>query len=656
MNATIVSTILRALLKWWWLIVVAVALSVGAGYYIRSQQPDQYATKASLLVGQDPRTVEGGVFRSSRDLLNAYSVFVRRQFILEPVIEDLNLGISYFEMNEMLFVEVNWEASLLELTIVDFDPNRAAVIANRLAQEVVDQSAAGAVNIGDPGFVNRQIENLQNQIDELQNRYNELIAEAATLTSAFEISQNLNEQETTQRTLQSLQTLYAQYLNSTSDVQRQVRIFEAAIPNLWPIASSGIMDLVLPGVIGGLLAVVTIVLITFMDDRFQWSESDLETVEGERVLGPLGIVPARLMPFYAENAPQSLEAEALRQLRAKIVLAARDGIPPRVITFISHDSGDGKTLTSTNMALTYASSGERTLLIDGDIRKGDIHELFRLPNVYGFSDLLASREPIEHVLPQTLLQTNFANLTLMTGGRSSQDPAALISGPRFRDLVELLRDHFDVVIFDSAPTIAGQDGVFLSSASDGVVIVIHARRTTMSALRRTLTTLREGQNVYVLGLAINRVRLQVTSKYSSHYYRHTPGISSDQLNRELLKPAKSGFSVRSNVLITPEGERLYSLKAASTQLGVRKHTIVEWCKSGVLQAQRRGLRTWIHENEIERMLKGLPVALDAPLYRPEPAGLKKTPTARDLPGALREQRNAVLDFATKPDNNDTPSS
>lgn len=652
MNATIVSKVLRALLKWWWLIVVAVALSVGAGYFIRSNQPDLFASTALLQIGQDPRSSSVTSYQVRDNLLSAYAVFIRRPFILQPVIDDLQLGISADEFRNMIRLDDDASASLMEVTILDTDPERAAVIANRLAEEVVSQSIVGGSGVGDPNFVNQQIQNIQTQINELETRYNELVAEAASLTSAFAINQNLADQGSTQAALQNLRDLYAQYLNSTSDMQRQVSIFEPAMPIYWPVASTGLIDLIIAGAVGGVLAVVTIILITFFDDRFQWSESDLQSVDGVRVLGPLGIVPRNQLPLYAETASETLEAEALRQLRAKIVLAAEDGIQPVVLTFSSYDSGDGKTLTTTNMALTYARSGERTLIIDGDIRKGDTHELFRLPNVFGFSDLLASNEPVDTLLPAAVLKTNIPNLSLMPAGRHTHDPAALLSSSRVEELVSRLRRRFDVVVFDSAPIIAGQDGVFLAELSDGVVIIVNARRTTQTNFRRTVAALEEGRNVHILGLAVNRVRLQVTSRYSSHYYRNAPGIAAKQLNTELLQPARGPLNLRSNIIANKQGERLYSLKAASTQLGVRQQTINEWCRSGVLASERKGFRRWIHENEIERMLTNLPTAQELAVEEePNSNGLHKvsSKTALGLPENLREQRNAVLGYARDPD-------
>ncbi len=659
MNASIISTLLRALLKWWWLIVIAVAVSVGVGYFVRTDQPDIYYAKATVLVGQDARTTEQNAFRANRDLLVAYSVFVRRSTVLQPVIDDLNLNTIPDVVNSMMQVYPNAEASLLEIVINDTDPERAALIANRTAQELVNQSATGGgANVGDPEFINRQLRNLQQQIDQLQARFDDLLAEVPNLSSAFDLSQNAQERGSIGDTLQTLQSLYAQYLSSTTEVQRQVQLFELAMPNYFPIATSSMIDLVIAGGAGGLLAIATIVLITFFDDRFQWAEGGADIVQGVRVLGPLGIVASNKLPFYAETAPESIEAEALRQIRSKIVLTAKDGIPPRVLTFVSHDSGDGKTLTTSNMALTFARSGERTVVIDGDIRKGDLHELFRLPNVFGISDVLASRDPVEHVLNESILQTGFENLALIPAGRASHDPAALLSNPRLKEVIEALKRRYDIVVFDSAPTIAGQDSVFLGENSDGAVIVVNARRTTQRAIKRTIHSLGEGRNVNIMGMLVNRVRLQVTSKYSSTYYRHAPGLTNEQLNKELLNPKKGGLRARSNIILNKNGERLYSVEASASRLGVRKQTIREWQKSGYIKMEKQGFRTWVNENEIERILNNLPI---------EPANLKpqtKAPTPSEtaanggvtarLPvhDQLREQRNAVLGFASKNDSSE----
>lgn len=650
MNTSTISTLIRALLRWWWLIVVAVALGVGVGFFVRTEQPDIYASKATVLIGQDVR--EGNFSGPNYSLTQAYSVLLRRATVLQPVIDDLALGITPEALNDMMDVSMNLQASLVEITIRDTQPERAALIANRIGQELVNQSR-GASAGENQAFITAQLSDIERQITQLMQRDSVLQAEANNLTSAFELSQNLAEREQIRKAVQDLRTMYADLSQSTGNARGQVTLFEQAVPSFWPVASNSMLDLVIAGAAGGVLAIVTIILITFFDDRLQWSEEEGATVMGQPVLGPLGIVPANKLPLYMQTIPSSVEAEALRQLRSKIMLQT-EGAHPRVVTITSYDSGDGKTLTTANLALAFAQSGLRTLVIDGDLRKGDLHELFQLPNVRGLSDLLASRQPLEQALPHYLLDTGHERLTLMTCGRDTADPAGLLSKTRFPQLVHLLTQEYDLVVMDSVPTIGGHDAVFLAEASDGVVVVVRTGRTTQNALKRTLANLNASPDIKIIGVVFNRVRLQVTSKYSSNYYYRSPaGVSAERLNRELVNPRRRGLKLRANVVQDRSGERLYSVAAAAARLGVREKTVKTWIGNGYLKSRRGLLRTWVREHDIDALLSNLPVQ-EAPA--PDPVtdgnGPQTGPAMPNgtshLPDQLREQRAALLDYVTRP--------
>ncbi|GIL08831.1 MAG: hypothetical protein BroJett033_3420 [Chloroflexota bacterium] len=626
--------------------MVAVALGVGVGFFVRTGQPDIYSAKATVLIGQDVR--EGNFAGPNYSLTQAYSVLVRRSTVLQPVIDDLQLGVTPEGLNEMLEINMNLQASLLEIVALDTEPERAALIANRIAQELVNQSRGASVT-EDQAFVSAQLADIQQQITQLQERDDALQTEANSLTSAFELSQNLAEREQIRTAIQELRTMYTGLSQSASGGRGQVTLFEQAVPSFWPVASNSTLDLILAGAAGGLLAIITIVLITFFDNRLQWSEGEDTTVQGQRVLGPLGIVPANKLPLYMDTMPSSVEAEALRQLRSKIMIQG-DGAHPRVITITSYDSGDGKTLTTANLALAFAQSGLRTLVLDGDLRKGDLHELFRLPNVRGLSDLLAAREPLEQALPQHILASGFEGLSLLTCGRDTNDPAGLLSKPRFAQLIHLLTQQYDLLVLDSVPTIGGHDAVFLAEMSDGVVIVVGARRTTQSALRRTIANLQAGADVQIMGVVFNRVRLQVTSKYSSSYYYRSPaGVSPERLNRELANASRRGLRLRPNVITDRSGERLYSPAAAAARLGVRERTVKTWISSGYLKGQRGLLRTWVREHDLNALLDSLPVQ-----DPPAPAAADSAPPAQPpngashLPDQLREQREALLGYVARP--------
>jgi capsular exopolysaccharide synthesis family protein len=643
---------LKALLKWWWLMAISVALGAGVGYYVRSQQPDLFTAKATLLIGCDPRYCGSGSFVERNPLLPVYAELARRPVILEAVSEDLQLGLTAADLNGMMQISEIPTASLLEITTTDTDAGRAAVIANGIARGLINNSVSPAS--GEEAFIRQELSQIQRQIDDLRRQHDELVADAANLTSAYDIQQNLANRQVILSSIADLQQLYTGLAASLGSDAAQISEFEPAVPNYSPSASGSMLSVVLAGVGGLALSIVTILFITFFDDRLHWQEDVPETLMGVKVLGPLGLVPRSKLPLYVVTMPDTIESEVMRQLRAKIVLAA-GGTQPRVVTVASYDSGDGKTVTASNMALAAAQSGLRTVLIDGDMRKGDLHEIFRLPNVNGLSDILASRDDLEKVLSPTLLDSGYDNLAIVTSGRTTGDPAALVSGPRFAKTVEILRRQFDFIVIDSVPTIGGPDTAFLAECSDGVVIVVHAQRTTQAALRRTLQMLQQGHDITILGIVFNRIRLQVSSSYGYgySYYRRTGGLTQEKLRQELINRNKRGLFSRPNITYNDQGERLYSLNACATRLGTSTKTVEEWLRVGYLKGEKGRGGLWIKETEIDGLLNRLPrqqINFESALEEPGRApgnGSVKTDTA-DLTNLLRERREALLDFVREP--------
>ncbi len=641
-------SISRLLLHWWWLIAVCVSLGAGLGYFVRSQQPDLWFSKSSVLFDQNIISGRGEIQERQAilGLIQTYAGLARTSQMLLPVIRDLNLNISPDQLNNALSINPAANLPLLEITVANVDREIAANIANRLAQEVVKVS--GAIEQNDLiEFQRAQLRDLASQIGTLQTQINDLNAQAASLQDAFSIQRNLQQRSEATSTLRELQQLYADLSASMVDNRSPLTIYEqASVETAWVVTGS-IASVALSGIAGLVLSVGTIVLIGYFDDRLQWTEN-LQMVHGLKVLGPLGLVPRSKLPLYTLTMADSPEAEVLRQLRAKLVLAS-GGIPPRVVTVTSYDSGDGKTTTSANLALVSAESGLRTLLVDGDTRKGNSHEIFKLPNIMGLSDILASRNSIADLLSQALLETGHENLTLLPCGRSTADPAALLGSPRFEQLLGILQDRFDVVIMDSVPTIGGPDSAFMAEASDGVVIVVHSERTTNRGINRTIQTLQQGRQVNIYGVVFNRVPLQVTSTYHQPYYRRNLAISPERLERELQNSTRRRLlpSFNSKVIRDANGDALYSFPAAAVQLGISTPQLKEWISAGTLKPERRGLRMWIHQREMERMINQLPrLALHSQtdsLPHPENATDSKRPAS--LSDRLRDQRDAILGYA-----------
>lgn len=656
MDSTLVVNILRALLRWWWLIILSVALSVGVAYLLRTEQVDLYQSSASIIVGRDPNNpVQDHV---ATEVLDGYVVLMRRSNILQPVIDELNLGITVSQLLERMQIQPDTLTSLINVTVIDTDPDRAAKIANRIAEEMIFQTSDRQSQLGST-FVNEQIESTQQQILELQREYSALIDEAANLTSAFELQQNIDQRESIDLTVQQLRVYL---INLVENAPRSdLALFESAVPDHFPIASNSYMDLVFAGGGGGVLAIAMIVLFTFFDDRILWDDKMRDSILGQKILGPLAVIPKNKLPLYVNTMSDAIETEALRQVRAKIILGA-GGNFPQVLTVLSYDSGDGKTLTSSNLAMETANAGLRTLVIDGDMRRGDLHEIFHMPNIFGLSDILAGTEPVSNLVWGSLIDGGYNNLTVMPYGRATNDPAALVASRRFSEMIDLLRPEFDAIIIDAAPTIAGSDSVFMGENSDGVVIVVNTRRTRLPSLQRTIDSLEEGRDIRILGVIFNRVRIQITARYYNYYYRQTPGLKPSRVMDEMNNP-RTGIAVLwANIILDKSsGERLFSIPAAAARLGVRKSTVQDWITQGHLQTERRGFRRWVRKSRLDGMLDETLSRANATATTPAQAGVEEDEALRETENVnggatvadAISRREAILGYASQPDSSNS---
>jgi tyrosine-protein kinase Etk/Wzc len=212
--------------------------------------------------------------------------------------------------------------------------------------------------------------------------------------------------------------------------------------------------------------------------------------------------------------------ELFRSLRAKIMLKLFDQ-PRKRILVTSHGMGEGKSLVSSNLAITMAQQKLSTVLIDGDIRRGVQHNSFLLSKKPGLSSFLFSEDPVTVDSVTSLLQkTHVQNLSLIASGPNVPNPSELLGHPRFEQLINALSAMFDVIIFDTPPIGLAADAALVSNLFSASVIVIRAGVTDVIDLRKKLD---EFPNLKksVIGLVLNEALLDRrlrNYKYSSYYY------------------------------------------------------------------------------------------------------------------------------------------
>ena len=212
-------------------------------------------------------------------------------------------------------------------------------------------------------------------------------------------------------------------------------------------------------------------------------------------------------------------AEAYRQLRTSLLLSTA-GHAPKSLLITSSLPSEGKTTTATNTAISLAQTGAKVLLIDADMRRPRLHGVFNIENAVGLSSLL-SREFSEADILAAIKQDPGTKLNLVTSGPIPPNPAELIRSEQMADLLKLFQRHFTHVVIDSPPIASFTDGVLIASMVDGVILVVHAGKSSRQVVRRSRQILTDiGARVF--GVVLNNVSLRSQDDYyyyQSYYHR-----------------------------------------------------------------------------------------------------------------------------------------
>jgi tyrosine-protein kinase Etk/Wzc len=221
----------------------------------------------------------------------------------------------------------------------------------------------------------------------------------------------------------------------------------------------------------------------------------------------------------ADYTPE-LTNELFRSLRAKIMLHMHD-IPKKTLIINSYGMSEGKSLICSNLAITMAQQQLKTLLIDGDIRRGVVHNSFVLNKKPGLSNFLFAESLVSVESTRDLIQnTHVPNLSIISSGANVPNPSELLSLPRFKELMECLKSIYDVIILDTPPLCVAADAAIAGVLFSACVLVVRAGRTNVIDFRKKL---QEFPNLRkkVIGVVLNDTAIDRKMKeyrYSMYHY------------------------------------------------------------------------------------------------------------------------------------------
>lgn len=311
-----------------------------------------------------------------------------------------------------------------------------------------------------------------------------------------------------------------------------------------PVSPNVTLNLVLGAVVGLVFGVGIAFFLEYLDT----SVKSLEDVERYLQVPVLAVIPKDVGVLHKQNG-MSPDAEAYRILRTNIEFN-RKNPEDNAITVVSGGAGEGKSTTLVNLAYICAQGGYTTLMIDADLRRPRLHTLFNINNSVGLTNFLTT----ELMLEDVILQTPVDNLYFMPSGILPADAAGILNSRRMSELIQDVKQRFDLVLVDSPPILGVSDASVLASEVDLTMIVVQHRKLPRNMLMRVKQAV-ENVGGNVIGVVLNNVDLRSDSQYqyyTSYYTYYAPAEA--QIGPPVGTSAKNAQKVQATVSDPKDGD------------------------------------------------------------------------------------------------------
>ncbi|GAA3813485.1 polysaccharide biosynthesis tyrosine autokinase [Streptomyces chiangmaiensis] len=419
---------LKALARRWPTVVVCLALAIGAAFAATALSTPVYEARTQLFVatrtGEDTAQLnQGQSFSQAR--VQSYAEIVTTRQVTAAVVEELGLHTTPEELASRITAQAPLNTVLIDITVRDTVPRRAARIANAVADR---------------------------------------------FTSVVE------RLETPKRVSGSGQSVRSRMSPVSLGVTQ-----EAVAPTA-PVSPRPVLNLV-AGVLGGLLLGAGLVALRETLDTTLKTDEMLAQFSGLPVLGTIPYDRNAPRNPLVTTDMHSRRAEAFRKLRTNLQFSQVDD-PPRLIVVTSSVPGEGKTNTAVNLALSLAEAGVSTCLVDADLRRPCVAPTFGLVQDAGLTTVLIGQARLEDVMQHT-----GGRLSVLASGAVPPNPTELLASARMEEVLRELAEAYEIVIVDSAPLLPVADTVGLASLAQGALLVVRAAKTSRDQVRTAAESL-----------------------------------------------------------------------------------------------------------------------------------------------------------------------
>jgi capsular exopolysaccharide synthesis family protein len=401
---------------------------------------------------------------------------------------------------------------------------------NEAQQQLVKLKSDYSAQHPDVIRVQAQVDKLNTQIDarvegnmlQLENNVQSKKAALDTLITEVEDAKKKNQEEATRgqpyweekRKLKDMrsfhQILQARIAEEKVDTAlpktAMVEVVDKARAGKDPVRPNKTLNIVLGIIVGLVVGVGLAFFIEYLDT----SVKTIDDVERALQSPVLGVIPQNVGSLADEEGMDSQYAEAYRVLRTHILFSRKDE-KLNTLAVVSAGAGEGKSTTTLNLATTFAQSGQRTLVVDSDLRRPTLHKILRVSNSLGLVSYLLKQNTLEEVIQKTKVPM----LDFMASGKLPSSSMGILNSPRMKELITELKLRYDFIFFDSPPIMGVSDASILASEVDMTIQVIQYRRYPQPMNIRAKQMIEKvGGNL--LGIVLNNINMSQDEGY--YYY------------------------------------------------------------------------------------------------------------------------------------------
>ncbi|MDH2387745.1 polysaccharide biosynthesis tyrosine autokinase [Streptomyces sp. HNM0663] len=447
---------LKALARRWVTVAVCLVLAVGAALAVTQLSTPVYAAGTQLFVAtrsseDTTQLSQGQSFSQAR--VQSYAAIVPTRQVTGPVVRDLKLSTTPEELASRITADAPLDTVLINITVRDADPKRAAEIANAVA------ASFSAV-----------VERLETP-KPVGSRRDADAPPAAVSPVSLGVTQ------------------------------------QAVAPDA-PVSPRPLLNLAGGACVGLLLAAGLVVLRETLDTTLKTSQA-LSELTGLPALGTIPYDKSAPAQPLITAAAHSQRAEAFRKLRTNLQFAQVDD-RPRIIMVTSSVPGEGKTNTSVNLALSLVEAGVSTCLVDADLRRPCVANTFGLVQDAGLTTVLIGQARAEEVMQQV-----GNGLSVLAGGAVPPNPTELLASARMSEVLQDLAKTYEAVIVDTAPLLPVADTIGLAPLAQGTLLVVRSSKTSRDQVR-TATDALEQVGGRVLGTVFNMAAPPKGDRYEAY--------------------------------------------------------------------------------------------------------------------------------------------